>query len=186
MNKRGRVTPYQVIGFLFLRVPLYRLQKMGTKALKDPTCIKLRRKTLRWNRAPFARIGSQIRSNLAHSTEWGSNSCKTVSFDASWSWGPFDRSWRPFARSLENSPECVWIRVKQWLASFLWAAGLSFDRMHHGIRPNPSFLATLKLQAPLKCSSILAISSGMTRNTCGSLGMRAFPSTLISKPRTRS
>ncbi len=47
MNKRGRVTPNQVMPNTFRLGPLYRLHKLGEITLKDPTWNSFERKTLR-------------------------------------------------------------------------------------------------------------------------------------------
>jgi len=78
MNKKGRVTPNQVIGFMFRKVPLYRLQKKGVKTLKDPTWQASKRKLIAGNQAEIRPNGGQIRPNLPHSTECWSNSAFPV------------------------------------------------------------------------------------------------------------
>ena len=61
MNKSGRVTPHQVMGKTFREMPLYRLHKVGTKALKESYVASFTKKTNRRNSAAFARMQGQIR-----------------------------------------------------------------------------------------------------------------------------
>ena len=71
MNKKGRVTPYQVIGFLSLRMPLYRLQELGEITLKESYVASFEEK-------------SKSRSSEPHSPELGLHSTEGTRFDRIW------------------------------------------------------------------------------------------------------